>query len=155
MQNLNGKLRALADEKVYDISNEYNIDPHPDKQGHHDIAEIMRDTLTDTVVSRMTGEDVPAVEKVTLSQKNITVTAGNTYKLDVTVAPYNAPQSVKWLSSNKSVATVDSRGVVTAKKAGTALITAVAENGKASVCRVTVNKKPSVLQTLFTRLLKK
>ena len=161
MQNLNGKLRALADEKgcifvdVYDISNEYNIDPHPDEQGHKDIADIMRDTLTDTVVSRMTGKEVPAVEKVTLSNRSVTITAGHTCKLDVTVAPYHAPQSVKWLSSNKSVAAVDSRGVVVAKKAGTAIITATAENGKKAFCTVTVNKKPSVLQTILKKFLKK
>ena len=161
MQNLNGKLKALADEKgcifvdVYDISNEYNIDPHPDKQGHREIAEIMRETLTDTVVGRMTGEAAPEAEKVILSEKNITMTAGTAYKLNATVVPYGTSQKVKWLSSNKNIATVDSSGVVVAKKAGTVYITAAAENGKASVCKVTVNKKPSVLQTIFKTLLKK
>ena len=86
---------------------------------------------------------------------DVTMTAGNTYKLGVTVAPFNASQSVKWKSSNPNVASVDSRGVVVAKKAGTATITATAENGKKAVCKVTVNKKPSALKTILKSLFKK
>ena len=78
-----------------------------------------------------------------------------TYQLNAAVAPYGTSQKVKWLSSNKNVAAVDSSGVVVAKKAGTAYITAVAENGKTAVCVVTVEKKSSFLQTLFKKLLKK
>ena len=50
--------------------------------------------------------------------------------------------TVKYATSNKSVATVNSKGVVTAKKAGTAVITATA--GKAKItCKVTV-KNPGI-----------
>ena len=115
----------------------------------------MKTELSDIIISKMTETAVPEAEKVTLSEKNITMTAGTTYQLNAAVAPYGTSQKVKWLSSNKNVAAVDSSGVVVAKKAGTAYITAVAENGKASVCKVTVNKKTTVLQTIFKTLLKK
>ena len=50
--------------------------------------------------------------------------------------------TVKYATSNKNVATVSSKGVVTAKKAGTAVITATA--GKAKItCKVTV-KNPGI-----------
>lgn len=44
----------------------------------------------------------------------------------------------QWLTSNASVATVDSNGVVTAQGAGNATITALASNGQALRCAVTV-----------------
>jgi len=161
MKVLNQELDEIADRKgcifvdVYDISNEHNLDPHPDAQRHKEIADIMKTELSDIIISKMTETAVPEAEKVTLSEKNITMTAGTTYQLNAAVAPYGTSQKVKWLSSNKNVAAVDSSGVVVAKKAGTAYITAVAENGKASVCKVTVNKKTTVLQTIFKTLLKK
>ena len=161
MKVLNQELDEIADRKgcifvdVYDISNEHNLDPHPDAQRHKEIADIMKTELSDIIISKMTETAVPEAEKVTLSEKNITMTAGTTYQLNAAVAPYGTSQKVKWLSSNKNVAAVDSSGVVVAKKAGTAYITAVAENGKASACKVTVNKKTTVLQTIFKTLLKK
>ena len=115
----------------------------------------MKTELSDVIISKMPETAVPEAEKVTVSQKTVTMTAGNTYKLGVTVAPFNASQSVKWKSSNPNVASVDSRGVVVAKKAGTATITATAENGKKAVCKVTVNKKPSALKTILKSLFKK
>ena len=42
---------------------------------------------------------------------------------------------------NEAVAAVDSNGKVTAKKAGTAVITATSSNGKTAGCTVTVKQK--------------
>ncbi len=68
-----------------------------------------------------------------LSAKNITLQAGKTK----TLKAYGAKQTVKWSSSNQKVATVNSQGVVKAKKAGTATITA--RFGSQSLkCKVTV-----------------
>ena len=161
MTLLNEKLKVLADETgstyvdVYDISNECNLDPHPTASGHKEIADIMKTKLSGMINERMSENAVPAAEKVTLSQRNVTVAAGNTVQLNAEVAPFNASQIVKWKTSNNKVATVDSKGTVTALKEGKALIYAVAENGKTAVCVVTVEKKSSVLQTLFKKLLKK
>lgn len=65
---------------------------------------------------------------------------------------------VKWKSSNKKVATVDSSGKVTAKKAGTAIITAYVEDKnkskKKAVCSIKVKKSKIVLNktkaTIYT-----
>lgn len=53
---------------------------------------------------------------------------------------FNNIYSVKWSSSKKSVATVSSAGTITAKKKGTATITATAGN-KRYTCKVTVYGK--------------
>lgn len=65
---------------------------------------------------------------------------GGALKLEAAVNPvgvYN--KGVTWSSSDKSVAAVSSKGVVTPKKAGTAVITVkTKENKKAAKCTVTV-----------------
>lgn len=74
---------------------------------------------------------------VTLSIKKATLTVGDTLNLKVTVKPKSI--KAKWSSSRKSVATVSKKGVVKAKKAGTANITVKAGKKKA-VCKVIVKK---------------
>ena len=54
---------------------------------------------------------------------------GSRAHLGASVYPAAANQAVKWKSSNTSVVTVDSNGVVTAHKKGTATITATAADG--------------------------
>ena len=47
-------------------------------------------------------------------------------------------KNVIWNSSDPSIATIDSKGKITAKKIGTTIITATASNGNKTTCRVTV-----------------
>ena len=77
---------------------------------------------------------------IKLSKKKLTLTAGKTAKLKATVK--GKSKKVKWKSTKKSVASVNSKGKITAKKAGTATIIAVA-NGKKAKCKVTVKPKPA------------
>ena len=87
-------------------------------------------------------KEIPITE-VRLNKSTETLTEGETTTLTATVLPENTTygKSVKWSSSNVAVATVDLMGKVTAKRAGTAIITATSENGKTASCTVTVNKK--------------
>ena len=64
---------------------------------------------------------------------------GKTYTLKATVTPKDCTdKSVKWKSSKSSVVKVDANGKVTAKKAGTATITATTKNGLKATCKITV-----------------
>ena len=83
------------------------------------------------------------VEKVSLNKSATTLTEGESETLTATITPSNATgdKTVKWSSSNEAVAVVDSNGKVTAKKAGTAVITATSSNGKTAGCTVTVKQK--------------
>lgn len=79
------------------------------------------------------------VTSVTLNKDTLNLKVGKTSKLSATVLPASAAdKSITWSSSNTDVASVSSSGTVTAKKAGTAVITATAVNGKNASCTVTV-----------------
>ena len=88
------------------------------------------------------GSTVPAgpgVESVTVSQTAITLEVGSTYTLTASVLPAEMDTGVSWKSSDQSVVTV-AKGEITARKAGTADVTAMAnaDTSKTAVCKVTV-----------------
>lgn len=83
--------------------------------------------------------------KATLNKTSITLGVGQTYTLTATISPSNKVDVSSWSTSSKSVCTVSSSGVITAKKAGTATITFKTSNGKKATCKVTVKKAPTQL----------
>ncbi|MSS63248.1 5'-nucleotidase C-terminal domain-containing protein [Velocimicrobium porci] len=76
------------------------------------------------------------VVKMTASTKQLKV--GKTYTFKAKA--YGLNGTVKWSSSNKKVASITSKGKVTAKKAGTTTIKATV-NGKSVSCKLTVKAK--------------
>ena len=69
--------------------------------------------------------------KIVLNQKEINTSVGCKVNLKVkSVSPKKASSDVKWTSSNKNVAVVTSKGVVTAKKKGNVTITATSKTNK-------------------------
>jgi len=69
-----------------------------------------------------------------------TLTVGGQLQLAATVSPATAPQDVTWKSSNRQVATVTKKGLVTAVKRGQATITATAANGVSAALTLTVSR---------------
>ena len=66
---------------------------------------------------------------------------GKTMKLEATITPEDATnKTIIWTSSNTDVATISSEGIVTAKGAGTTIITATTNNGKTAKCTITVEQ---------------
>ena len=90
-------------------------------------------TLIGTVAPEQRSD---AAGKVKISKSSLTLKVGQSKKLTLK----NAKGKVKWSSLKKSVATVDKKGVVKAKKAGTAVIVAT-HMAKSYMCTVTVKKK--------------
>ena len=90
------------------------------------------------------------VSRITLSASTgLTLTKGQTQKLTATVVPANATnKAVTWKTSDKNVATVSENGLVTAKSAGTAIITCTAKDGSnvKATCKVTVTVPVSGIQ---------
>lgn len=82
--------------------------------------------------------NVEAAAKIKISKKKASIDVGKSIKLKIK----GTKSKVKWSSNKKSVAKVNSKGKVTGKKAGKAIITATVENKKYR-CTVTV-KDPKV-----------
>ncbi len=85
------------------------------------------------------------VTSISLSKK-ATAYTGKKLALKAKVNPANASvKTLTWKSSNTKIAKVDSKGVVTGVKAGTAKITATAKDGskKSATCTVTVRQSVS------------
>ncbi len=80
------------------------------------------------------------VTGVSLDQTSLSIPVGDTRTLTATVSPSNATdKSVTWSSSNTSVATVSSSGVITAKAVGSVVITVTTvDGGKTATCNVAV-----------------
>lgn len=80
------------------------------------------------------------VSEVKLDKETVYIKVGEKAELNAQVFPFNAHnQVVYWNTSNANVASVDSKGKVTAKKAGEAEITATsADGGYSSKCKVEV-----------------
>ena len=88
---------------------------------------------------------------VSLDKTSMTLTqSGETSRLTATVSPSNATdKTVKWTSSDTSVATVSSTGVVKAVGNGTATITVTTVSGsKTATCKVTVELKNGFCKAL-------
>jgi uncharacterized protein YjdB len=79
------------------------------------------------------------ITSITLDKSSETIKIGETLSLIKTISPNNASsQNVSWDSSNTSVATVDSNGLVTGKGTGSAIISVRTANGKVASCMVEV-----------------
>ena len=97
--------------------------------------------VTVTLASKKTASFKVTVQKaavkttkITTTTKSLTIAKGATYKKlasSIAVTPVTSKEKVTYSSSNKKVATVSSKGVIKAKKAGTAKITV--KSGKKKV----------------------
>ncbi len=83
------------------------------------------------------------VKSLSLNKSSKTVYKGKTYQLKATIEPSNASiKTVTWKSTDTSVATVTSSGLVTAKGNGTAKIICTSNDGKyTATCKITVKTK--------------
>ena len=75
--------------------------------------------------------------KITGVKSALTLTKGKSTTLKPVLSPFTAGEKITYASSNKNVAAVNSKGVITAKKKGTAVIT-VKSGTKKVTCKVTV-----------------
>jgi len=88
---------------------------------------------TDTTYSLVVIQEKPAAS---MDKPSLTLTEGFTDKLKAN----GVSGRLTWASSNNKVATVNSAGKVTAKKTGSAKITATSEDGSVATCAVVVKK---------------
>ena len=101
-------------------------------------------TATVSITVKKASEQNIPVTGVSINMSSLSLKVGESATLTTTIAPANATnKGVTWSTSMSSVATVTSDGVVTAKAAGTAVITAKTDDGgKTATCNVTVTYTP-------------
>lgn len=95
----------------------------PAATGETATEESARQPVTLTAITHVTV--TTAAERIELDKTEGVLTVGSTHKIKASVLPDTATdQTLTWTSSDEGVATVDENGKVTAKKAGSAVITA-------------------------------
>ena len=104
-------------------------------------ARVTNTTLQATCTVNVNAVDVTGI---VLDKSSLRLGVGRTYTLNAIVTPTNATdKSYTWSSSDTSVATVSSSGVVTGVGLGTALITVTTtDGGKTAQCSVEVVPVP-------------
>ena len=103
-------------------------------------------SLTIGAVSPVTGTEIPmitttveaAAKKVSLKASNKKVYAGKTVKIN---AKATKGAKLSYKTSNKKIATVNSKGVITGKSAGTVKITITAKKSKYKTVKKTITVK--------------
>jgi uncharacterized protein YjdB len=146
-----------------------------DKGRHPDDPNANQDTSSDKDKSKASGSTSPTVSnpaatpvsKIASPQTTYSVVNGKT--LTIPVVAYTTDGSkakLKYESSDKKIATINSKGKITAKKTGTVKITISAANGKkttvtvkvvkkaVAVKKVSVSKAPKSLKNGKTKFLK-
>ena len=130
---------TISDSSVASISSTGLITAH--KKGSARIQVTCNDdkNIWQSCPLTVLGPNVP-VTGVTVSPKTNRMNISESLQLTATVLPADASdKTVRWSSSDETVATVTSKGVVRAKAAGTAFITAETTDGKKQDgCMITV-----------------
>ena len=135
--------KQVGDEYVDlgDTSNTYYIDKGLKTGEFYKYYIQVRDKDGNYITSNINGSTTLEIlpTKITLNKSAATLNEGDSLSLSTTITPSNSTsKSVSWSSSNSNIAAVSSNGAVTAKAAGSAVITAKTSNGITASCTITV-----------------
>ena len=122
-------------------SNTYYVDTKLTKGNTYSYYVQVRDSsdnyLTSTFVKSAVLQILPT--GVSMNKSSANIVEGSTLQLQGTIKPSNSTETaLTWTSSNSKVASVSSKGLVTALTEGTTRITVKTSNGKTAVCDITV-----------------
>ena len=111
----------------------------------HDAAQSTGNLYIDNVCVKK----IPWVNEIVLSHSDTYMEVGSTLDLTYALEPAGEESAVSFSSSNPNIAEVDANGRITAKKVGTATVTAVAAVGRATAkCTVRVVDNFVALESL-------
>lgn len=137
---------------------------------HPSVAQVTAGTVTavgpgETTITAMTSNGLTAtcnvmvqhrkIEEITLNRSSASMEAEQTLQLSVvSYKPENATEEmqVAWESNNQEVASVDTKGLVTAHAKGEAVIQAVTSGGIKAKCRITVGDAKDVAEAFEKKL---
>lgn len=96
-----------------------------------------------------TGSIILNQARIKISRSSVTLGRNEDYKLNISLSGSSSnlsAKNIKYTSSNNKIAVVDSAGVVTAKSAGTAVITAFMDRAEPARIEIIVKKAPSKIK---------
>ena len=100
------------------------------------------DGVSKTISVTVTAARINVTEiAVSSTDENISIVKGRTHRLNATVKPDNATdKTLTYSSDHKDIASVDTNGLITAKKVGAAALTITAADGITKIVNVTVTE---------------
>lgn len=97
----------------------------------------IRPTITVSNSAKLKQHGVVPAESITLDKNTINLYESGKATLKATIVPSDSTESIKWTSSDSTVASVNA-GVVTTNEPGTATISATTDSGLSASCIVNV-----------------
>lgn len=128
-----GNLRGFYSIKKSKSFDTITIKPY-DKIGRHTIELTLNSGLKTKI--NITVKTVKT-KKIYGVKKNITIKKGKKYTLKPKLSPSYSKDKITYSSNNKKVVAVNSKGIITARKKGTAYIT-IKSGSKYVKCKITV-----------------
>ena len=91
-------------------------------------------------------------DSVKLDYTSLTLGKGENFEIKKIISPSDATTNCTWVSSDKSVLSVNKFGEISSFSEGTATITITTKNGKKATCKVTVKAEPQSVTLSKTSL---
>ena len=112
--------------------------------------KVTQQTIIDAIMEIYGGSQEATATGIKLDKSELTIAIGDEkVSLVASLTPSTSTDKIKWTSSDEDVATVNSKGQVSAVGTGTCTITATTPKGYSASCKVTVPKPSSIRAKLF------
>ncbi len=137
---------SSSNKKIATVTNKGKVTGK--KKGTTKITAKVSGTKLKAVCKITVGEPI---SKITVKEKSVTLYEGKSAQIQAVISPSKASnKKLIYESSNKGIATVSSKGKITAKKEGNTTITVKAKDGskKKTTVKVTVKKKEAGTQVI-------
>lgn len=120
-------------------------------EGETYIYAMSSDGLTSSDRIHIIVRGITEAESLEINSDNETILLGQSVQLNAVVIPEDTvDQSLTWCSSDESIVTVDSEGVVTAVGPGEAVVTATTVNGISDDCNMLVDGAQRIVNLSFS-----
>ena len=145
-QSANVKAVTVSETPLGEVSENPSETPsgNPSETPSGNPSETPSDDPLETIPENQPEKEPVMVKEIRLSQTEAVLKVGKTASLTAEVLPRDADKKeLIWTSSNEEVAQVSSKGKITARKKGEAVVTAVSTDGSqiAASCKVVVREK--------------
>lgn len=138
--NITSRLKITGDTGIINSVGEYSLYYEVSDNAGNTSYEVRNFSAKDCTPTINKPTKTISVTSITLTPNNRTIKVGTSFKLNATINPSNATnKTIYFISSDESIATVSSDGVVTAKSKGKVRISAESVNGRKASSIITVN----------------